>query len=310
MSNDDVIAQLRAVDPAAPMDLSCVDPGALRALREGITMTAPETTTKRARRMGRRGLFVAGISVVLVGGGVAYAAHQQFLGGDIHGWNCQVAPDEAPVSAVDLTGDPIADCATFVAQAGLPPVADPVAFTFQDATWVAPADLVPEGAVVVTPSVTAGPVRELEASLRDRVDGGAAHCPDQVTLVALASSELARLSLTDWTVAEDPRVWDLPCSAASVDAATKTVTVAAFAVEDVESDPGPATPIRDALRTGITDTCVNISDARSVADRALGEEFHWPTTAVVDESVPCARVDLEVGGSAQVTVYGPTVAHP
>ena len=124
MRNGDVIAQLRAVDPAAPMDLSRIDPGALRALREGITMSAPEAT-RRKRRLGRRGLFVAGVSVVLVGGGTAYAAYVEFFGGLADGVNCQHVWNETAagvpqVTGPELTGDPIADCETYEAQAGLP----------------------------------------------------------------------------------------------------------------------------------------------------------------------------------------------
>ena len=129
MRNDDVIAQLRAVDPATRTDLSRIDPGALSALREGITMSAPEAT-KRKRQLGRRGLFVAGVSVVLVGGGAAYAAHVEFFGGDGDGVNCQHVWNETAagvpmVSGPELTGDPIADCDTYEAQAGQPSIADP-----------------------------------------------------------------------------------------------------------------------------------------------------------------------------------------
>jgi hypothetical protein len=56
---------------------------------------------------------------------------------------------------------------------------------------------------------------------------------------------------------------------------------------------------------------VSVDEARAVADEMLAaEEHHWPTSTVVDESADCARVDLAIGGSIQVTVYGPTAVSP
>jgi len=318
MSNDDVIAQLRAVDPAMRTDLSRIDPGALSALREGITMNATPSTTK-ARRLGRRGLFVAGVSVVLLGGGAAYAAHVEFFGGLADGVNCQHVWNEtaagAPeVTGPELTGDPIADCGTYDAQAGQPPVPDPVAFTYQGMLFVTPADQVPEGAVLRPASPTAAAARELNMSMADLVDGGGAQCFDQAGATAFATSELTRLGLTGWTVASDGGTNGSPCTGLWVEPDAQRVSVLPhrYPEPDVQVEPGgEVAGIRDALRAGITDACVNATDARAIADAALAELDYepWPTTTVIDESVPCARVDMQVGGSIQVVVYGPSGAH-
>ena len=39
--------------------------------------------------------------------------------------------------------------------------------------------------------------------------------------------------------------------------------------------------------------------------KALGTTHHWPTTVVADPKAKCASVDLMVGGSIQIWVYGP-----
>ncbi|WP_245885930.1 hypothetical protein [Xylanimonas oleitrophica] len=66
----------------------------------------------------------------------------------------------------------------------------------------------------------------------------------------------------------------------------------------------------DRLRTGITEQCLSLADARAVADGVLDElELEpFPTTSIVDEAAYCSRLDVMIGGNAQVTVYGPRAA--
>ena len=115
-------------------------------------------------------------------------------------------------------------------------------------------------------------------------------------------------------MASDGQTNGSPCTGLWVEPDAQRVAVLPhrYPEPDVQVEPGgEVAGIRDALRAGITDTCVNATDARAVADAALvGLEYApWPTTTVVDESVPCARVDMAVGGSIQITVYGPSIAH-
>ncbi|MFF5114711.1 hypothetical protein [Streptosporangium sp. NPDC000509] len=68
--------------------------------------------------------------------------------------------------------------------------------------------------------------------------------------------------------------------------------------------------LRDALRAGIASRCVGLDEAESLAKQALGTKHHWPLTVMPDPAASCTRVDLEVGGSIQVTLRGPKVANP
>lgn len=318
----DVIAELRGQDPARRAHLDAVDPGALAALREGITMTDRETTETNpepvrpvrpgARRLGRRGVLVGGLAVVLAGGGVAYAASH--LWGDAEGAatntmgiECQEVfgvgyPNEGATVAATLTGDPVADCQTVRAEDGLAPMADPVAFTKDGTLYVTPRDQVPDGAEVleVDPAAAAR-VRELRASLDDAVDGGPARCMTSEDAVAWAQTELDRLGITGWSVevvhgSDDEGKY--ACSDFSVDPGVVSVFPG---LEPPRQDD----PLVAALR-GIGKQCLTVDEAYDFAEAALGQEDHWPTTRVVDEDAACARVDLEGGGSNLVTVYGPT----
>lgn len=343
----DPMARLRSVDPARRVDLSHLDPGALRAVREGITMTVREPETAdgaseaRTRRglgrlgLGRRGTIAVGLSVVLAGGSLGFAAyHQLFRGGLADGINCLSSWEGQSVSTdgPPLTGDPIADCATYMAGSGVAPLVDPVAFTYQGMLYVTPRDQVPEGAELLPVDPQAAHARELEASLHDMVDGGRSACLGGAEAEAVARAELSRLGLDGWTVHVDDTVLEpqniRPCADLWTDTAAKRVDVLPQRADDPGSNPLLTELVAD-LRTGIANQCLSLDAARAVADDALvkadallvaanpghdvtvaGGAAHWPTTSVLDESASCARVDLEVGGSIQVTVYGPTTAHP
>ena len=71
---------------------------------------------------------------------------------------------------------------------------------------------------------------------------------------------------------------------------------------------GSVFTLRDALRNGIADKCVNLTDAAALATRSLGHEPHWPLTTIEDPTASCTRVDMVVGGSVQVTLRGPATA--
>lgn len=329
----DPMMQLRSADPARRAGLGAVDDAAFAALREEILMTttldptnaapaAPAAPPSRRRRLGRRGAVALGLATVLAGGGVAYAAIQAFRGSSGEGVTCVRAwsPDVAEGLNVDaagpwLSGDPYADCTTLLAEQGLPPIEDPVAFAWDGQTYVAPADQVPdgverlEGRSAVDPSVV-----ELQQSVTDRVDGGASTCRTVDEGVAWAEEELSRLGLEDWSVGEEdslaePAGGAQVCAYVTVDVGGRAVVVGGTADSDgILEDPLVA-GIVAALQAGITDRCVSLAEARAVADEALtAVDGPFPTTSVPDESVACARVDLFVGGNVQVTVHGPTAA--
>lgn len=326
----DPMMQLRSADPARRAGLGAVDEAAFAALREEILMTttldptnaAPAAPPSRQRRLGRRGAVALGLATVLAGGGVAYAAIQAFRGSSGEGVTCVSAwnPDVAEGLDVDaagpwLTGDPYADCTTLLAEQGLPPVEDPVAFAWDGQTYVAPADQVPddverlEGRSALDPAVV-----ELQQSVTDRVDGGASACRTVAEGLAWAEEELDRLGLEDWTVREHGALPEAAggaqvCASVTVDVGGHTVTVGGTTHTDGILEDPLAAGIVAALQRGITDRCVSLDEARAVADEALtAVDGPFPTTSVPDERVTCSRVDLFVGGSFQVTVYGPTSA--
>lgn len=341
MRNDDVLAQLRAVNPVTEADLSPVDPGALVALREGITMTGRQLPLPNSskRRIGRRGATGAIVTIALLGGGAAYAAHQQwYVGGSLaDGITCVTQwadPTEHTLESTGgpaLTGDPVADCQHYQTLSDRAPITDPVAFRLDDPRiYVAPRSQMPANATVVSAATPRDDATsELEASAHDFVDGLGSRCLSGDEALKFAQSELDRLGLTDWTVANGPAgprppVSDvsgrdpsdkLPCARVSLDRDHHAVLVAPNDSDDIDTLNGAGYApfvyeLRDALRTGITNKCVSLTDAKAVATSALGDAHHWPLTAIEDPKASCTRVDMVVGGSVQITLRGPATAIP
>lgn len=326
MTNDDVLAQLRAADPARRADLSRIDDGATTALREGITMTARTgTTPSPARRLATRGVVALLVGATLLGGGAAYAAYQRlYVGGAGDGLTCLTRWSDgldASSGGPALTGDPVADCQHYQELDGLEPITDPVAFRSDGLLFVAPRSQVPAGATLVAPATaTDERRRELAASVRDHVDGLRAECRSTAEAAAFVDAELERLGLGGWRVdvVENPPSADRPgdvCADARVDeTGADVVRVVANSLPTPEaieaSDDTGVADLAGTLRRDITEQCLALGDAERVAADALGTEFHWPLTAIPDPSARCTRVDLEVGGSVLVTLRGPEVATP
>lgn len=333
MRNDDVLAQLRAVNPVTEAKISHADPQALAALREGITMTGrqmPQVTDPR-RRIWRRGAISAVVAVALLGGGAAYATYQQrYVGGDADGIRCLANWADQPKDLADngalpqLSGDVVADCQRYQSLGGRAPIADPVAFRFNGRQiYVAPRSQVPENATAFSKSTAMEAAQfELTASIDDMVDGPNARCLSTNAAVKLAQSELDRLGLRSWKVVSGASA-DRPCARVQLDPKPGTLVVVANAPDDPEArrteearlTSMASTPavkslfeLRDALRTGIADKCVNLTGAAALATRALRGEPHWPLTTIEDPTASCTRVDMVVGGSIQVTLRGPAIA--
>jgi len=326
----DPMTRLRAADPARRADLGAVDQAAFAALREEITMTTtidpavpttavPGGPAPRRRRLGRRGAVALGLAAVLTGSGVAYAAVQAFRGSSGEGVTCVTAWDADAAEGLGveaagpwLTGDPYADCATLLAEQGLPPLDDPVAFEHDGQTVVAPAAEVPDGAERLEGAVAVDAAAlELERSSQDLVDGGRSACRPLAEGVAWARGEVDRLGLEGWTVTEHEPVQDaLPCANVEVRTGERAVVVVPTAEDPVDVYlPDEIAPVVATLRSEVADGCVSLDAARAVVDAALsGVADPFPTTSVPDESAACARVDLVVGGSVQATVHGPSDA--
>jgi hypothetical protein len=328
LRGDELMTALKAARPIDDATIATVtDRHALSALREGITMTdrtTPATTKapRRGRRLGRRGLIAAALGVALVGGGAAYAAYQQWdVGGGGDGLTCMTTWQDPngtteqldSTGGPPLTGDPVADCQRYQQLSGRPEIADPVAFTRGGYIYVVPRGQVPaDGRPLVASAADTAAAMRLDAALGDWVDGGSSRCFTRETAVPYMQSEIARLGLDGWTtkVMPDNRPYEEgPCGFFDTDPVSKT----AMFLPDRTTDPNSRRPdrdvagfvydVRDALRSGITDRCVSAKEAEAVVTKALGSQHHWPTT-VVRTDAKCASVDLVVGGSMQVWIYG------
>jgi len=315
----DPMTRLRAANPVRQSELPPVGEDVWSTLSRSIASTprglaSPSTQVPRRRRFGRRGAITAGLVVLLAGGGVGYAAVESWFGGMRQGPNCvsDWTDQEAAVIGSWLTGDAIADCDTLMRNAGLAPIDDPIAFTFQDHTYVTPADQVPGGAQILASGVAVTPqALELRQSAMDFVDGGNAACRTVSEQVRWARSELERLGLGGWSVVEvDDQDPEALCS--WVDAQEPGVVTVGASGPPLDTFVAGEWPLADELRAKITDRCLTLGQAKRVADEAYaryssdGVEDVVTATAIPDEAAQCARVDAAVGGSVQITVYGPT----
>lgn len=309
----DPLERLHAADPAR--GLTDLDPVAWDVLHDAVLRTSPDREVVRRRRwrLGRNATIALGLGVALTAGGLATIPG--FLGGTVDGPNClRTWGEDAEVTGPWVTGDPVPDCVLYWQQAGIEPPSGLVAFTVQGITFVTPADQVPQGAASLDGQPVYTPAEmELQQSLVDSVDGGEV-CRSVPDTVVWAQNELDRLGLAGtWTVevTGDPAdpYWsrdgiDRPCGA--IDAQEHgRIEVFPGADPAVQKFPD-GNPRADLLRERITDACVTVDEARAIADELLAGEHHWPTSSVVDETAGCARVDFAIGGSIQVTVYGPT----
>ncbi|SKC41939.1 hypothetical protein [Krasilnikoviella flava] len=325
----DLMKRLSAADPARRADLDSVDGAAFAALREEITMTSTRGATapalpadgdpvRRRRRLGRRGSVAIGLAAVLTGGGVAYAAIQMFQGSSGEGVTCVHAWNEDTAEGLDIdatgswiTGDPYADCATLLADEGLPPIEDPVAFAWDGQTIVAPADQVPEGVQRLEgPQAVESGVVELQRSVIDPVDGGWSECRSVAEGAAWAQGEIDRLGLQDWTVIPQEAGGTSPsCSTVEINVGERTVTVSPSDDPYQALSTPEADAMIDALRDQVVDGCLFLDAAGAVVDEAVAPfDVEVPTTDMADESAECARVDVFLGGTVKVTVYGPSAA--
>ncbi|MFE5309529.1 hypothetical protein [Isoptericola sp. NPDC056605] len=243
-------------------------------------------------------------------GGVAYAAIVQEPTGVV---SCR--PDggsetNGALSTPLATGDPIADCANALEDAGNPDIKNPVAYQDGSLIVVVPSNLVPDGVTPIDSRYVVRPeVRELESSLQDWVDGGYV-CRDVDEQRAWAEGELKRLGLDDWSVVRAPdSVNDSSKPCALITDETKGV-LQIRAAEDQHSivfEDGEW-PLSDDLHAAFKGDCLSLDEAGKLADELISKYYEetWPTTLVPDETSSCARVDATIGGDVQVIVYGPT----
>ena len=303
----DVLSLLRASDPARAAALDRVSDDAFAPLRQPPALVAAPRGAARARRRWSVPTVTAAVAGVVVLS--AAAAYVGFSGMSraYGGINCVQNWQDPDVDRVDgpaRTGDPVADCQFYRAQAGLPPMVDPVAFTVDQATFVTPSDGVPDGATLLAPAPA---VRELTASLGDRVDGLQSRCFDVGDATAFASAELARLGLPGWTVTLGEARGDgeptRPCAEARIDYGDQVVEI----LPDVRTDPAleGVQALADEIRAQAVDPCLDLPAATAVVERLTAGRVVEPLVTIIDQAADCTRVDLEVGGMTIITLRGP-----
>lgn len=335
----DPLAALRLSDPARRVDLDAVDHKALDALREAITMTPHPTPVQPPRSRLVRRIVAATAGLTVLGGGIAYATlSTMFAGGANDGLTCMatfIDPETIDWKAnptfggVNLTADPIADCATYAAKAGQPTIPNPVAFRYKGFLVVAPLDQVPADAQpVAAPDASAQAAVLLTRALDDLVDRPA-DCMTADQARSFAADTLAEVGLTGWTIQTASTTAE-GCYYPLADAGHATVTLknlnaAAEQPSGHIEDPkyakidAQSAVMLKALRAGISDTCINLTEAEKLAtvqaqefDRivrqALGSGPGTPVIAEPDDTKPCANVDVKSGGSFTIVVRGPQTA--
>ncbi|MCK9794218.1 hypothetical protein M1843_10735 [Isoptericola sp. 4D.3] len=315
----DPMTYLRATNPVRQSELPPINAGVWSAMQDSIASTprAPgeaQQQTPRRKRLGKRGALTTGLAVLLIGGGAGYAGIEGWFGGTPQGPNCLAdwSDQDAAVIGSWLTGDAIADCDTLMRGAGLAPIEDPVAFTLQDYTYVTPAGQVPGGAHILASGVAVTPqALEMRQSAFDFVDGGNAACRTVPEQVEWARTELKRLGLQGWSVVEaDHQDPDAPCSWA--DAQEPGVVTVGTGADPLDTFAAGTWPLADQLRAKIADRCLTVGEAKDLAEElymkysSASADDTLTATAITDDASDCARVDASIGGSVQITVYGPT----
>lgn len=315
--SDDLMRRLSAADPACGIDL----PRPEATLREAIMRTdVDEGRAATGRRRRRRRVFLAGgVAVALLGGGGAFAAYENWYvstgGADrvstdgvlcTADWSTR-GEEGGAVGGPFLTGDPVADCASYVELTGHPTIVDPVAFWSNYTVWVAPAAQVPDDAERQDDWSQEVAVRELDATLNDWVDGVRSTCTPVEEAVPTVEGVLAEFGFEDLRVRTQGG-GSGECAEAYVDRQRGVVVV--LGVEESLASggwvrTGPVAEIRDGLSAGIAAQCLDLESAEAVARDVLGRQHHWPLAAIEDPSASCTRVDMEVGGSVLVTLRGP-----
>lgn len=320
----DVMQALRAADPAGLADLTRTDERAFTALREGITLTPRDTNGRTARRA-RRVLTTGGLALVLVGGSAAYASYDQWFGrdggDDVVCLSVWVDPQTDPgFTSADtggplITTDPVADCQQYQEISGKPAIVDPVAFTYKGRLIVTPRSQRPGGGSrIAPPSEGAVATKRLEQSLGDYVDGGNSKCFDRDAGMAFVKEELKRLDLAGWKVVEQERPETEPAGpcgwfAVNSDQGNEVLFSANRAKDPSIAPHQTGKDMREVaatLRRDIAHACVSLAEARTIAKEALGKMHHWPVSATEEPTSKCTTVDLQVGGSMQVFLRGPS----
>lgn len=220
-------------------------------------------------------------------------------------------PDDAVAVVGATSGDPVADCASlWTNQHGQAPP-DMVAYdNGSGGIEVVPAaETVPDHWEALEPGVTQDPrLIELEAALDDAASGLRSACLVTDDARQIVRNELDRLGFRDWSIAIERGEADGTdtCSYAAV--RPDSQQVALYPLEGlVAPDDDPIQQFARTLGATLDHQCLT-------TPQAAAEAANLATSAGVDgisiqeladPGAECARVDINVGGSVDVTIRGP-----
>ena len=264
---------------------------------------ASHPQTRRETRARRRITYVAAALLSLLGVGTAWALTRQ-----PEQTTRILCPENLVTAAV--SGDPVADCAQVLREAGIEPPAmvaysnEGGAVTVIKAGAEVPAGLQPLGDDF-RQDVS---IIELEAALNDVTTGLDADCYSTDEAIPLVEQTIAEFGF-EWTV-DVVRDADGQKSCAVSFLQPETSTVSLTAVEG--SAPGDDQPWI-ALSTQLTETlegeCLDLNQAARVVED-LAEDLDMTEmmsiTQTEDEQAACTRATVTVGGAVFVDLRGPT----
>lgn len=162
---------------------------------------------------------------------------------------------------------------------------------------------------------------ELDASLQDPLDGGAASpCKNGEQMWAFVDAEIKRLGLSQVKVTGDKSA---TCAMATLNAASSNVSISANPTEALPYADRLDTPMIDGLLT-LTTECLTGTGVKGRVEAELAKNSETdstqntdstqspdgdakPAVKVLETSVgKCARIDMAGDGSPEATVWLPT----
>lgn len=272
-------------------------------LMNAIDSDRPRSTAGRSERRARRRITaVAAVLLSMLTVGTAWALTRQ-----PEQTTRILCPENLVTAAV--SGDPVADCARVLNDAGIEPPAM-VAYTNQQGTVTVvevgadiPAGLQPlEGDFRQDVSII-----EFEAALNDVTTGLDADCYSTDEALPIVERAITDFGF-EWTV-DVSRTADGESTCAVSYLEPETSTVGLTAVDgSAPGDDQPWIALGSQLTAGLDEQCLDLSQAASLAND-LAEELDMTEmmsiTETEDEQAACTRATVTVGGMVFVDLRGP-----
>lgn len=313
----DAIADVRqlAVIDREQLASSWADSEAKMAIFQEITATPVELAdspthnprTSPSRRPVVLAATLAALSLATIAGAVVFLTADASTSVGCH------TPDGAVAVVGAVTGDPVADCSRLWTE--LTGTSPPTLIAYDNTSGgieVVPADTeVPDGWRKLDPGVVQDPgAIELEAALADYIDGLHSDCYRSDAARRLASGELDRLGLGEWTIDTERGEADGAgtCTYYYLDPSRQRVVL--IPMDGLVSpDETPHTILADQLRHALSSRCLSVDEAaaqtRQLAIDAGLDDPNLVIHKLVDDTADCTRADMNIGGRTAIYLHGP-----